>query len=101
MLPDDEYYYRGEHDDFDAYVNIEALAENEAEAETDDLRGYKDSEEEFNFDNWEEEIPLYPRFEKKLKRKRLNLIRKADELQNISDMIKRKFELQKIENEEK
>ena len=99
MLPEDEYYYRGEHDDFDAYVDVEAITKNEAEA--DDLPGYKEPEEEFNFEDWEEDIPLDPWFEEELKKQRLDLRKKADELEKISDVIKIKAELQKVENKEK
>ena len=89
MISDDDFYYRGKQDDFDVFDDKE------------ELPGVNESEPEATFDDWEEEIPLDSKFEEELKKQQLNLQRKKMRLEKISQVITKKAELLKLENEEK
>ena len=59
-------------------------------------------EEEASFDDWEEgELPSDPSFNEEFKKQQQDLRRKEDELEKISQVITKKVELLKAENEEK
>ena len=61
-----------------------------------------ETEEEASFDDWEEgELPSDPKFNEEFKKQQLDLRRKEDELEKISQVISKKVELLKSENEEK
>ena len=52
------------------------------------------TEEEASFDDWEEgELPSDPIFNEEFKKKQLDLRRKEDELEKISQVITKKVEL--------
>ena len=94
---DEDYYYQGEHDDFDAF-NIQE----EEQQEIEELPGVNETEEDASFDDWEEgELPSDPMFNEEFKKQQLDLRRKEDELEKISQVITKKVELLKAENEEK
>ena len=56
---------------------------------------------EASFDEWEEEVPSDAQFNEEFKKHQLDLQRKEDELEKISQVISKKAELLKLENEEK
>ena len=90
---DEDYYYQGEQDDFDAF-NIQ-------EEEQEELPGVNENEEDATFDDWEEgELPSNPMFNEEFKKQQLDLRRKEDELEKISQVISKKVEMLKLENEE-
>ena len=61
-----------------------------------------ETEEEAYFDDWEEEdLPSDPKFNEEFKNEQMDLRRKEDELEKISQVITKKAELLKAENEEK
>ena len=91
MSSDKDYFYQGEQDDFDA-LNEDYIEE---------LPGVNYSEPEASFDEWEEEVHLDAQFDEELKKQQLNIQRKEDELEKISQVISKKAELLKLENEEK
>ena len=95
---DEDYYYQGEHDDFDAF-NIQEKEQEEAE----ELPRVNENKEEALFDDWEEEgeVPSNPLFNEEFKKQQQNLKRKEGELEKISQVITKKAELLKAENEEK
>ena len=94
---DEDYYYQGEQDDFDAF-NIQE----EEQEEVGELPGVNEYEEEGSFDDWEEgELPSDPKFNEDFKKQQMDLRRKEDELEKISQVIMKKAELLKAENEEK
>ena len=71
---DEEYYYQGEQDDFDAF-NIQ---EEEQEV-VEELPGVNEYEEEASFDDWEEgELPSDPKFNEEFKKQQMDLRRKED-----------------------
>ena len=95
---DEDYYYQGEQDDFDAF-NIHEEEQEEAK----ELPGVNEHEEEASFDDWEEEgeVPSDPAFNEEFKKQQQDLKRKEGELEKISQVITKKAELLKAENEEK
>ena len=59
-------------------------------------------EEEASFDDWEEgELPSDPLFNEEFKKQQQDLRKKEDELKKITQVITKKAELLKVENEEK
>ena len=90
MSSDEDYYYQGEQDDFDALNTYYR----------EELPGVNEYEPETSFDEWEEEVPFDAQFDEELKKQQLNLQRKEDELEKISQVISKKAELLKLENEE-
>ena len=94
---DEDYYNQEEQDDFDAF-NIQE----EEQEEKEELHGVNDLEEDASFDDWEEgEVPSDPMLNEEFKKHQLDLRRKEDELEKISQVISKKAELLKLENEEK
>ena len=94
MSSDEDYYYQGRLDDFDAF-NIQ-------EEEQEEISGINEHEEDASFDDWEEgEVPSDPLFNEEFKKQQLDIRRKEDELEKISQVISKKSELLKLENEEK
>ena len=95
---DEGYYYQGGHDDFDAF-NIQEVEQEEEE----ELPGVNKHEEEAIFDDWEEEseVPSDPAFNEEFKKQQQDLKRKEGELEKISQVITKKAELLKAENQEK
>ena len=94
---DEDYYYQGEQDDFDA-LNIQE----EEKEEVGQLPSVNEYEEEASFDDWEEgELLSDPFFNEKFKKQSQDLRSKEDELEKISHVIMKKAELLKDENEEK
>ena len=60
-----------------------------------------ETEEEASFDDWEEdELPSDPMFNEKFKKQQLDLRRKEDDLEKISQVISKKAELLRAENKE-
>ena len=58
-----------------------------------------ETEEDASFDDWEEgELPSDPMFNEEFKKQQLDLRRKEDELEKISQVISKKAELLKSEN---
>ena len=94
---DEDYYYQGEQDDFDAF-NIQQ----EEEHEDEELPGVNEHEEEV-FDEFEEEaeVPSDPAFTAEFNKQSQDLKRKKGELEKISQVITKKAELLKTENQEK
>ena len=94
---DEDYYYLGEQDDFDAF-NIQQ----EEEHEDEELPGVNEHEEEV-FDEFEEEaeVPSDPAFTAEFNKQSQDLKRKKEELEKISQVITKKAELLKAENQEK
>ena len=85
MMSDEYFYYQGEHDDFDAFKIQEELEE--------ELPGINEFEQEASFDEWEEgEVPSDPQFDEEFKKQQLNLRRKENELEKISQVISKKAE---------
>ena len=95
---DEDYYYQGEQDDFDAFNILE-----EEQEEIEELPGINEHEEEASFDDYEEEgeVPSDPAFTEEFKKQQQDLKRKEGELEKISQVISKKAELLKAENEEK
>ena len=95
---DEDYYYQGEQDDFDAFNILE-----EEQEEVEELPRINEQEEEASFDDYEEEgeVPSDPAFNEKFKKQQQDLKRKEGELEKISQVISKKAELLKAENEEK
>ena len=95
---DEDYYYQGEQDDFDAF-NIQ---EEEHEDIDEELPGINEFEEEF-FDEFEEkaEVPSDPAFTAEFNKQQQDLKRKKGELEKISQVITKKAKLLKTENQEK
>ena len=95
---DEDYYYQGEQDDFDAFNILE-----EEQEEIKELLGINEHEEEASFDDYEEEgeVPSYPAFTEEFEKQQQDLKRKKGELEKISQVISKKAELLKAENEEK
>ena len=81
-------------------VIIDAFNDALNEDYREDLPGVNESEPEASFDEWEEEVPLDAQFDEEFKKQQLNLQRKEDELEKISQVISKKAELLKLENEE-
>ena len=74
----------------------------EEQEEQEELSGVNEIEEDASFDDWEEgEVPSDPMFNEEFKKQQLDLRRKEDELEKISQVITKKAELLKLENEEK
>ena len=94
---DEDYYYQGEQDDFDAF-NIQQ----EEEPEDEELPGVNEHEEEV-FDEFveEAEVPSDPTFFAEFNKQSQDLKRKKGELEKISQVITKKDELLKAENQEK
>ena len=94
---DEDYYYQGEEDDFDAFNILE-----EEHEELEELPGINELEEEA-FDDFEEEaeVPSDPAFTEEFKKQQQDLKRKEGELEKISQVISKKAELLKVENQEK
>ena len=94
---DEDYYYQGEQDDFDVF-NIQE----EEQDEMEELPGVNKTEEDASFDDLEEgELPSDPMFNEEFKKQQMDLRRKEYELEKISQVISKKDELLKFENEEK
>ena len=95
---DEDYYYQGEHDEFDAFNILE-----EEQEEIEELPMINEHEEEASFDDYEEEgeVPSDPAFTKEFKKQQQDLKRKEGELEKISQVISKKAQLFKAENEEK
>ena len=95
---DEYYYYQGEQDDFDAF-NIQEEEQEEAE----ELPGVNDYVEEASFYDYKEEgeVPSDHAFSEEFKKQQQDLKRKEGELEKISQVITKKVELLKAENEEK
>ena len=93
---DEDYYYHGEQDDFDAF-NIQ-----EEEQEDEELPGINEIEKEV-FDEFEEEaeVPSDSAFTAEFNKQQQDLKRKKGELEKISQVITKKVELLKSENQEK
>ena len=87
---DEDYYYQGEKDDFDAFND--ALNEDYQE----ELPRINESEPEASFDEWEEEVPSNAQFDEQFKKYQLNLQRKEDKLEKIYQLISKKAELLKL-----
>ena len=94
---DEDYYYQGEQDDFDAF-NIQE----EEHEDMEELPGINEFEEEV-FDDFEEEaeVPSDPAFTEEFNKQQQDLKRKEGELEKISQVITKKAELLKAENQEK
>ena len=94
---DEDYYYHGEQDDFDAFNILE-----EEHEELEELPGINELEEEA-FDDFEEEseVPSDPVFTEEFKKQQKDLKRKEGELEKISQVISKKVELLKAKNQEK
>ena len=56
VTSDEDFYYQGDQDEFDAFVNKE------------ELLGVNEYEPKASFDDWEEETPLDSKFDEKLKK---------------------------------
>ena len=94
---DEDYYYQGEQDDFDAF-NIQQ----EEEHEDEELPSVNEHEEEvFNEFVEEAEVPSDPAFTAEFNKQSHDLKRKKGELEKISQVITKKVELLKVENQEK
>ena len=95
---DEDYYYQGEQDDFDAFNILE-----EEQEDVEELLGVNEYEEKASFDDYEEEgkVPSDPAFNEEFKKQQQDLKRKEGELEKISQVITKKAELIKAENEEK
>ena len=93
---DEDYYYLGEQDDFDAFNMQEEVHEEE------ELPGVNEQEQEV-FDEFEEqaEMPSDPAFNAEFNKQSQDLKRKKGELEKISQVITKKAELLKAENQEK
>ena len=94
---DEDYYYQGEQDDFDAFNILE-----EEHEELEEFPVINELEEEA-FDDFEEEgeVPSDPAFTEEFKKQQQDLKRKEGELEKISQVISKKDELLKAENQEK
>ena len=94
---DEDYYYQGEQDDFDAF-NIQE----EEHDDIEELHGINEYEEEV-FDDFEveAEVPSAPAFTAEFNKQQQDLKRKKGELEKISQVITKKAELLKTENQEK
>ena len=94
---DEDYYYQGEQDDFDAF-NIQE----EEHEDMEELPGINEFEEEV-FDDFEgeAEVPSDPAFTAEFNKQSQDLKRKKGELEKISQVITKKAELLKTENQEK
>ena len=94
---DEDYYYQGEQEDFDAF-NIQQ----EEEHEDEELPGVNEHEEKV-FDEFveEAEVPSDPAFTAEFNKQSQDLKRKKGELEKISQVITKKAELLKDENQEK
>ena len=94
---DEDYYYLGEQDDFDAFNMQE-----EEVHEEEELPGVNEQEQEV-FDEFEEqaEMPSDPAFNAEFNKQSQDLKRKQGELEKISQVITKKAELLKAENQEK
>ena len=94
---DEDYYYLGEQDDFDAFNMQE-----EEVHEEEELPGVNEQEQEV-FDEYEEqvEVPSDPAFNAEFNKQSQDLKRKQGELEKISQVITKKAELLKAENQEK
>ena len=75
----------------------------EEQEEAEELPGINEYEEETSFDDYEEEgeVPSDPAFNVEFKKQQQDLKRKEGELEKISQVITKKAELLKAENEEK
>ena len=94
---DEDYYYQGEQDDFDAF-NIQE----EEHEDIEELPGVNEFEEEV-FDEFKEEaeVPSDPAITAEFNKQQQDLKRKKGELEKISQVITKKAELLKTENQEK
>ena len=95
---DEDYYYQEEQDDFDVFNILE-----EEQEEAKELHGINEHEEEASFDDYEEEseLPSNPAFTEEFKKQQQDSKRKKGELEKISQIISKKAELLRAENEEK
>ena len=94
---DEDYYYLGEQDDFDAF-NIQE----EEVHEDEELPGVNEQEQEVYDEFVEEaEVPSDPAFNAEFNKQSQDLKRKKGELEKISQVITKKAELLKAENQEK
>ena len=76
-MSDEDFYYQGEQDDFDAF-NIQQ------EQDQVVLLGENEAEQEASFEDWEEgEVPSNPHFNEEFKKQQLDLRRKEDEMEKI------------------
>ena len=65
----DDVYYSGEQDD--------------VEPATEERFGIYEAEEESNFEDWEEEVPVDPVFEEEFNKQQVELKRKEGELKKV------------------
>ena len=94
---DEDYYYLGEQDDFDAFN----MQEDEVH-EDEELPGVNEQEQEVYDEFVEEaEVPSDPAFTAEFNKQSQDLKRKKGELEKISQVITKKAELFKAENQEK
>ena len=93
----EDYYYLGEQDDFDAFNMQE-----EEVHEEEELPGINEQEQEVYDEFVEEaEMPSDPAFNAEFNKQSQDLKRKKGELEKISQVITKKAELLKAENQEK